>query len=366
MKYNGFDRMFEKLPFEVSAPCRVDFGGTLDLPAMHYPLRHISPCTFNIALDMRTSVRISAYKKGFVKISSRGFSDAEFPSDSLPFRHEMGLMFAVSAYFNLDGVHMEINSESPPRSALGGSSVAAVALVGGLMYLLSDNKNAEIMKNDDFRTKVCLTAHAIESGTAGVPCGYQDQLAAAFGGANLWSWTADPEIAAYTRDIIYPENITLSENASLEKASLKDNILVAYCGRPHVSADINGEWMRRFAEGERLPWIKISDLAGRFSGAFSEKNWNKAADLMIQETETRLLMTPDVLDETGKKLYESAKQNGCGARFAGAGGGGCVWAIGEKENIAVLRNQWMDILDSSDGGRLLDTDIDLNGLMAGA
>lgn len=25
----------------------------------------------------------------------------------------------------------------------------------------------------------------IESGTAGVPCGYQDQLAAAFGGVNL-------------------------------------------------------------------------------------------------------------------------------------------------------------------------------------
>lgn len=353
MIYSNFRKMFEKLPFEASAPCRVDFGGTLDLPAMHYPLRHISPCTFNIALNMRTSVRISQYIKGKVKVSSRGFSDAEFPSDQLPFRHQMGLVFAVAAYFNLDGIHMEINSGSPPRSALGGSSVAAVALVGALMYLLSGNENPDIMKNDDFRTKVCLTAHAIESGTAGVPCGYQDQLAAAFGGANLWSWTADPEVSAYTRDII-----------PVDKASLKNNILVAYCGKPHVSADINGEWMRRFAEGEREPWTIISEFTREFSRAFSQKDWRGTAVLMNQETETRLSMTPDVLDETGKKLYDSAKQNGCGARFAGAGGGGCVWAIGETMNISALKNKWAGILETSDGGKLLDTDIDMYGLRA--
>ena len=69
---------------EASAPCRVDFGGTLDLPAMHYPMRHISPCTFNMALDMRTRVRISSWSKGWVKVSSTGFADAEFESGVLP------------------------------------------------------------------------------------------------------------------------------------------------------------------------------------------------------------------------------------------------------------------------------------------
>ena len=41
---------------------------------------------------------------------------------------------------------------------------------------------------------------------------------------------------------------------------------------------------------------------------------------MNQETRLRLMMTPDVLDSTGMKLFERAKAHGCGARFTGAGG----------------------------------------------
>lgn len=340
----------ENGPVLASSPCRVDFGGTLDLPAMHYPMRHISPCTFNIALDMRTKVRISAWTEGRVKVSSTGFPDADFESGSMPFRHPMGLIFAIAAYFNLDGVHIEIFSASPPRSALGGSSVAAVAIVGAISYLISEKNEKNLASDSFFRRDVCQIAHAIESGTAGVPCGYQDQLAAAFGGVNLWSWTADPSVSPYIKEEIH-----------LNKGSLSGNILVAYCGKPHVSADVNSEWMRRFALGERDPWIRISDLTRGFHKAFSGSDWSSAARLMNEETDIRLAMTPDVLDETGKKLYESAKINCCGARFAGAGGGGCVWAIGSDNDISLLKSEWSGILKSSDGGRLLDTDVDFDG-----
>lgn len=337
-------------PLKASAPCRIDLGGTLDLPAMHYPLKHISPCTFNIALDMRTRIKISSYPVGKIKISSKGFNDAEFDSNALPFRHEMGLIFAIAAHFHLDGVHIEISSESPPRSALGGSSVAAVALVGAIKYLLSENKGIELVSDPLFRKDVCLTAHAIESGTAGVPCGYQDQLAAAFGGVSLWSWLACANGNPYIREEIPVKN-----------KSLKDNILVAYCGKPHVSADVNSEWMRRFAEGEREPWIRISDLTRRFHKSFLASDWSLASAIMNEETEIRLAMTPDVLDETGKKLYESAKKAGCGSRFAGAGGGGCVWAIGSSDNISKLKSEWTNVLASSDGGSMLETEIDTEG-----
>ena len=50
---------------------------------------------------------------------------------------------------------------------------------------------------------------------------------------------------------------------------------------------------------------------------------------MIKETQLRLEMTPQVLDKTGKKLFEIARGHHCGARFTGAGGGGCLWALGE-------------------------------------
>ena len=52
---------------------------------------------------------------------------------------------------------------------------------------------------------------------------------------------------------------------------------------------------------------------------------------MNRETDVRRQMTPDVLNDIGKTLVELAKKNKCGARFTGAGGGGCIWALGEIE-----------------------------------
>jgi D-glycero-alpha-D-manno-heptose-7-phosphate kinase len=114
-------QILEAEPIETSAPCRLDMGGTLDLSTFFFPLRHLSPCTFNIALDLRTHVRLRPHRDGWVKVSSRGFEAAEFPADELPFQHAMGLIFATAAYFQASGVHIEIESSSPPRSALGGS-----------------------------------------------------------------------------------------------------------------------------------------------------------------------------------------------------------------------------------------------------
>ncbi|MFW6374690.1 MAG: galactokinase, partial [Thermodesulfobacteriota bacterium] len=54
--------------------------------------------------------------------------------------------------------------------------------------------------------------------------------------------------------------------------------------------------------------------------------------------------------------------NGCGGRFTGAGGGGCLWALGETQKIAALRNQWQEILGRRPDGRLLDIQIDSDGL----
>jgi D-glycero-alpha-D-manno-heptose-7-phosphate kinase len=59
---------------EASAPCRIDMGGTLDISTFYYPLRHLLPCTFNIAVNLRTRVRLFPYKEGNVIISSKANS----------------------------------------------------------------------------------------------------------------------------------------------------------------------------------------------------------------------------------------------------------------------------------------------------
>ena len=84
---------------------------------------------------------------------------------------------------------------------------------------------------------------------------------------------------------------------------------------------------------------------------------------MNRETSIRRTLTPDVLDNIGEKLVDSARQAGCGARFTGAGGGGCLWAIGEIENIDKLRPLWEKTLSSRNSACLLDAKIDSKGLI---
>ena len=88
-------------PVMTSAPCRVDMGGTLDLAVFYNPLRHLSPCTFNLAIDLRTSVRLLPHRSGRVKITSRGFESADYPSDRAPFNHPLGLPLMAAPFVAL-------------------------------------------------------------------------------------------------------------------------------------------------------------------------------------------------------------------------------------------------------------------------
>ena len=63
------------------------------------------------------------------------------------------------------------------------------------------------------------------------------------------------------------------------------------------------------------------------------------------------------------KLVERAVQNDCGARFTGAGGGGCIWALGEIENVDRLRPMWEEVLSTREEACLLDAKIDTAGVV---
>ncbi|HUV51060.1 MAG TPA: galactokinase [Anaerolineae bacterium] len=342
--------ILEKRHIEASAPCRIDMGGTLDISTFYYPLRHLLPCTFNIAVNLRTRVRLFPYKEGIIKISSRGFKSAEYSSDKTPFNHPLGLMFAIAAYFGAEGVHIDINSSSPPRSALGGSSAAAVALIAAFSKL--DQKQTAGLGS---RQKIALLAHALEESVAGVPCGLQDQLASVYGGVNAWYWPALIKGCSFRKRTVIKKTF---------HKDLNKHLLLAYCGIPHESKNINTRWVEQFISGKyRKLWAEIILCTQRFVDALFERNFKEACVSMNRETAIRRKMTPDVLDKMGAKLVDSAVKNRCGARFTGAGGGGCIWAIGEIDDIDRLKDIWEKTLLSRKEAYLLDVDIDSKGLV---
>ncbi|MCG6909133.1 MAG: galactokinase [Deltaproteobacteria bacterium] len=335
---------------KASAPCRIDMGGTLDLSTFFLPLRFVRPCTFNIALALRTTVVLEPWEKERIRISSRGFEDAEFYAGQAPFNHPLGFMFAVANYFGAAGVRITIDSSSPPRSALGGSSAAAVALVAAFgAALRRAGRGGSIT-----RRRAALLAHALESSVAGVPCGLQDHLAAAYGGVNAWYWPENIGAPDFRRVSVKPPG---------KAEKLKDHILVAYCGVPHTSADINGEWVRQFIAGtDRNKWVQVAECTHGFVEALSTGDYKEAAACMNREVALRTAMTPEVLDGVGRQLVEGAVNAGCGSRFTGAGGGGCVWALGDVEDIDRLRQIWEKALSTRADARLLDAAVDRTGM----
>lgn len=338
-------------PVEVSAPCRVDMGGTLDISTFYHALGHLDPCTFNMAVDLRTRVRLLPGPPGRVKVSSLGFETAEFPSEVAPFDHPLGLMFAVAARFRADGVHIDIVSASPPRSALGGSSAAAVALVAAFSRARHRMDGTPVLPP----AETALLAQSLEAGVAGVPCGLQDQLAAVFGGVHAWRWGRSTHVPAVEGEAVVPAG---------GYADLERRFLVAYCGEPHESKDVNGRWVRGFLSGgTRNAWVRIIGETRAFIRAVMAGDFAAAGAAMNRETALRLEMTPDVLDEMGKGLCADAAARGCGARFTGAGGGGCVWAVGEPEAVDRLREDWRERLRRRETGRLLDVGVDPDGLL---
>ena len=122
--------------------------------------------------------------------------------------------------------------------------------------------------------------------------------------------------------------------------------------------------MKQFLSGiNRDLWADIITCTHQFAEALAGQNYKQAAAHMNRETGIRRKMTPGVLDKVGKRLTRVAQQNDCGARFTGAGGGGCLWAVGETESIDRLRPLWQESLSSQKEACLLDVGIDSKGVI---
>ncbi|MGM0417437.1 MAG: galactokinase [Thermodesulfobacteriota bacterium] len=346
---NNLTEILEKKTYAASTPCRIDFAGTLDIPTFNFTMSDLCPVTFNMALNLRTKVKLLPNKKGYIKVSSKGFDEAEFEARKAPYDHPLGLIFAIADSFEVSGVHIDIDSSSPPRSALGGSSVAAVALCALFMQVLK-GPDYKVMAKD-----AAVSAQLIESAVAGVPCGFQDHLAAAFGGINAWHWN---------NVVKWPQIKNTSLLRKSEASHIMDNFLVAYTGKTHHSHSVNTQWRQQYVRGEfRTHWEKITELSQMFCNSFIEKDFETLAKIVNEEVLLRREMTPEVLDEAGKILFDSALDNSCGARFTGAGGGGCIWAVGRKENIEKLRKNWEKHLSGFENGKLLNAQPDFDGIL---
>jgi D-glycero-alpha-D-manno-heptose-7-phosphate kinase len=335
---------------EASAPCRVDSGGTWDIRSMALPMQAIEPVTLNIALSLRTRVDLLPFEDGRIKVSSEGFPETDAHDfKTLPFDSTFGLFYAAVSFFGFHGLEVRIASDSPAKAALGGSSTALVALIKALSKLAVLAGKPALPQRD-----ILHLAYHLEDSTSSGKCGIQDQAAAVFGGVNLWRWRFGDMHAPYERQPL------LDRKGQRE---LSDRLLVAFSGKSHVSARINQGWLKGFLSGRtRAGWVEANGIVRRLAQALADRKWDQAASLLRGEMAVRRVITPDALIPVTAKLIQQAEQAGCGARFAGAGAGGSVWALGEKKRIQELKTLWRSTLAPIRGAGILDCAVESRGV----
>ncbi len=346
------EKILEKNPIGASAPCRIDAGGTWDIKAMALPFERFNPSTFNIALNLRTTASLMPFRSGMVKIISEGFpAGVTCKGRDLNLSGPFSIFFAAVAYFGFSGLEIRIDSRSPVKSALGGSSTALVALIKALVKL---DKVAG-RKIHFSRRDILNLGYHLEDGISGGNCGMQDQAAAVYGGVNGWSWCYSDRKMPVIRE-------KLLDSSGIKR--LSERILVAFSGKWHVSAMTNRIWMKNFLEGKtRNGWLEANAVIRELISSVKAMEWQEAVRLLREEMKIRKKITPDAIIRETSDLINEAVKSGCAARFAGAGAGGSVWALGEPSDIDRLRNRWERNLSGIKGAHLLRCSVDPKGVI---
>lgn len=334
-KWTDLSTHLTKNRVDSTAPARLHCGGSTDHRLTGLLCRLWRPVTTNIAIDLRARVRLSSYEPGRVRVQIDKVGEREFAAPHMPFTGPFALISALVCHLGVHGLGIDVATDFPFESGLGGSGAVAIALIGAVLAAL--NKGVPVVR--DF-PRLMRTAHSIEDALFR-NTGMQDQAAALYGGANKWEWQYGDRLG-FRRSALLPDAAPLSEH-----------VLVAYSGRPHEETRTGSRLIDKFKETTAIELlVAISEEARKFAACIKRGNYAAAGECLSAEYDLRSTLLP-VNRPEDLELIELARDGGCGVSVTGSGGGGCIWAIGEKHDISQVREKWSEHLRLRTSGMLL-------------
>ena len=287
------------------APTRLDFGGGwTDVPP--YPEREGGAVC---------SVAIARYATATVATRERttARSPSATPADDR-------LIAAALRRAAVPDADAHLVSDFPVGAGLGGSSAAGVALCGAL---------AELAGAPLSRLELAALSRETEVDELGVAGGYQDHVAAAFGGAILLT------IAGTDLQV---DQIALSDHTCAELA--RRSVLV-YTGESRISGDTILAVRNAYLAGERRVGTALATmrtLALEMARALRAEDLDGLGVLVGEHWSHQRALHPAIPTARIDAIVNAATRSGAlGAKALGASGGGCVLAIaeaGREEELA--------------------------------
>ncbi len=288
------------------APVRISFsGGGTDLPA--YFLRH-GGAVVNATIDKYVYVVLTVHAGPEFQILSSDYRTfyRHTPGEALFWEGDLNLPKAILHEFGIQrGVSAFIASEVPPGTGLGSSSTLTVAAIKAVAAACGSNLSKE---------ETARLATRVELEKMGMPIGYQDQYAAAYGGLNY---------IGFDTGGVTVEPVRVLPGVVQE---LESRLLLFFTGASRESSQILSRQrdstereddqvltalhaVRRMAE-EMKALLERGDLDGFGQALHEEWQYKKQFAAGIS--------TPEI-----DRAYDLARSQGAlGGKITGAGGGG--------------------------------------------
>lgn len=290
-----------------SAPLRISFvGGGTDFP--HHYERH-GGAVLSATIDRCAHVTMTLRRDRQVRIRSLDLGHlVEYHLEEGPvYDGIMDLPKAAIERFGLhQGVDVDIASDAPPGSGLGGSSALVTACVGALALMGDLSLTAD---------EVARLSYAIERDDLGIAGGWQDQFAAAFGGFNLIEFS---DLGATVIPV---------EVSAAALADLRAHLLLCYTGGVRTDLGLIDAQIRMYQEGREDTIIGMKQLQAmvyEMRQAVESRDLDQLGALLRAAFEAKKLMNPRIVEGTPiERLLEVARDAGAsGGKICGAGGGG--------------------------------------------
>ena len=303
------------MKIQAQAPCRVDLaGGTLDIWPLY--LYHARAVTVNFAVNRYTSCVIESRGDSKIVLRSRDLGKEEsFESlDELRAarKYQLPLLAYLVKFFAPDtGITLDTNSEAPAGAGISGSSSLIITVSSALNKLTGSGYAIE---------KIRELSQNIEAQIIKVPTGCQDYYPAMYGGVNAIELRAD---GISRRQI----ECNVSE--------LNQRMVLAYTGEPRNSGINNWEVTKLHIDGDKAVFKnfeRIAAIAYSMRQSIEKNDWNAVGQLLREEWSHRRKNAPGITTPLIDRLIENTRKAGAmGAKVCGAGGGGCVFLLVEKE-----------------------------------
>ena len=323
---------------ESSAPTRIDLaGGTLDIWPLY--LFHENAQTLNAAISLRAYCRIQPRpdkRIGIVSDDTGVRVEANHWSE-LRETHDLKLLGRLLHYFQAEGLEVRTHSDSPFGAGIAGSSALNIAVCGALAAW------CEREVPDDLLLQI---AQNVEAQVIDVPTGVQDYRPALYGGISAVELNVDG-----IRRVPLP----------VPAADLQARIVLAYTNASRNSGINNWEMTKRHIDGDREVrdrFGRIRDIAVQMREALEVQDWAAVGRFVADEWENRKGLAPGVTTPDIDAMLVAARRAGAhGGKVCGAGGGGCLFCIGDPGDVPAIREAL-----AASGARLLDFRIETDGL----